>query len=81
MNILKSVNPTLKRMHAMVCELYLTRAVTLKCKIKKIANLFFSFFRAQLVNFENFQGSKILCICELRVSGLESPPCLNLFYL
>lgn len=48
---------------------------------KKDNQQIFSFFRAQLVNVENFQGSEILCISELRVSGLESPPCHNLFYL
>lgn len=42
----------------MVCELYLTKAVTLKHK-KAIQKIFyFPFFRAQLVNFEESQGSK-----------------------
>lgn len=43
----------------MVCELHLTKAAPLKCKRKRYpANLLFSFLRAQLVNFEDFQGSK-----------------------
>lgn len=40
----------------MLCELYITKAVTLKHKKSYPENISFPFFRAQLVNFEDFQG-------------------------